>query len=394
MPDATLLLILGMLFLLGLLADLIGRRTFLPRVTLLLLGGIAVGPHGFGTVPGEFVAKLFTLLTSIALGMVGFLLGEKFHPKAMRERGKIVFGLSIGKVLCASLFVITALLLFGVDLPIALLLGGIAPATAPAATFDVVRETNAKGEFPETLLSVAALDDAWGLLLFTLLMTTAGVVLGHGELGDGLFAGASEVGSSLLIGCGLGAPMAYLTGRIREGEPTLAEALGMVLLCTGAATWLGVSPILAAMAMGSTVSSLAKHHQRPFHAIEGIEWPFLILFFVLAGASLDVSRLAELGWIGAIYVAARSVGIYVGIRCTGVLVAAPVLVRRWLGLALLPQAGVAIGMALLASQRFPDLADQILPIVLASTVLFELTAPIITRRVLQLAGATNKQPEA
>ena len=108
---------------------------------------------------------------------------------------------------------------------------------------------------------------------------------------------------------------------------------------------------------------------------------------MLAGASLDVSRLAELGWIGAIYVTARSVGIYVGIRCTGVLVAAPVLVRRWLGLALLPQAGVAIGMALLASQRF-------LPIVLASTVLFELTAPIITRRVLQLAGATNKQPEA
>ncbi|MCA8967354.1 MAG: hypothetical protein KDC48_20905, partial [Planctomycetes bacterium] len=119
----------------------------------------------------------------------------------------------------------------------------------------------------------------------------------------------------------------------------------------------------------------------------------LILFFVLAGASLEIDHLAGLGWIGGIYVVARSAGIYLGIRVGGRLVGAPLVLRRWLGLALLPQAGVAIGMALLAAQRFPALAERILPVILASTVVFELCAPIITRKVLVLAGAAP-QPAA
>ncbi|MCA8966658.1 MAG: cation:proton antiporter, partial [Planctomycetes bacterium] len=260
MADATVLLTLGLLFLLGLLADLLGRHTFLPRVTLLLLGGLAIGPCALNLVPAAFVHDWFGLLTSIALGMIGLLLGEKFHPAALRRYGKLVFSLSICKVLSAAALVVTSLLLCGVDLPIALLLGGIAPATAPAATFDVVHETRAQGEFPDTLLRVAAIDDAWGLLLFTMLMAATGVVLSPGEAGvaSGLLAGGVEIGGSVLLGCALGAPMAYLTGRIGAGEPTLAEALGLVLLCTGAAQWLQVSPILAAMAMGSTVCSLAR----------------------------------------------------------------------------------------------------------------------------------------
>lgn len=390
MDNATILLILGVLFLLGLLADVVGQRMRLPRVTLLLVGGIAFGPSGLGIVPNEFVARWFPLLTHVALGMIGFLLGEKFRLSAIRKRGRVVFGLSIGKVIGAASLVFVALAVCGVELPIALLLAGIAPATAPAAVYDVVHETGAKGEFPDTLLSVAAVDDAWGLLLFSLLMAGAGVLLGQGELGEGLLAGVGEIGGSLLIGLVLGVPMAFLTGRIRKGEPSLSEALGMVLVCTGAALWLGTSPILATMAMGGTVASLARHYQRPFHAIADIEWPFLILFFVLAGASLEFTHLAKLGWIGAIYIVARSIGIYLGIRAGGALIGASMVLRRWLGLALLPQAGVAIGMALIASQRFPDLADRILPIVLASTVVFELTAPIVTRRVLQLAAGSKR----
>ena len=387
--EAPVLLVLGVLFLLGLVADLVGRSTFLPRVTLLLLGGLAVGPSGFGLVSREFVQDWFPLLTDIALGMIGFLLGEKVTNASIRKRGAVVLGISAGKAVGAAVFVVVGLLAAGVTLPVALLLGGIATSTAPAATYDVVRETRSEGDFSETLLSVVAVDDAWGLVLFTLMMATAGALLGTSGMSAGILAGIGEVGGSLLLGIGLGIPMAFLTGRVGGGEPTLAEALGLVLLCTGIAIHWQVSPILAAMAMGSTVASRASHHLRPFHAIERVEWPLLIVFFVLAGASLEIEHLLEAGWIGAAYIASRTAGTYVGARWGGRATGAPPLLRRWLGLTLLPQAGVGIGMALIAAQRFPDLADLILAVVLASTVIFEVIAPIITRRVLRMVEAAR-----
>lgn len=199
-------------------------------------------------------------------------------------------------------------------------------------------------------------------------------------------AGGWEIGGALLVGLLLGLPMAYLTGRIRPGEPTQAEALGMVLLCAGLAVWAEVSYILSAMAMGAVVANLAKHHNRPFHTIEGIEWPFLILFFLLAGAALNINALPQIGILGAGYITLRVIGRIVGTRLGGRLSGAATTTRRWIGLALLPQAGVAIVMALLASQRFPELKDIILPVVLGSTVVFELIGPVITRRVLIHVG--------
>jgi Kef-type K+ transport system membrane component KefB len=177
--------------------------------------------------------------------------------------------------------------------------------------------------------------------------------------------------------------MAYLSGRIRPGEPTLAEALGMVALCAGMAIWLDLSPILASMIMGSTVATFASHHERTFNEIDGIEWPFMILFFLLAGASLHVDELFAVGWIGLVYILARTAGTYCGAGIAGRFVGAEKVIQRWMGVCLLPQAGVAIGMALLASQRFPELKDTILPIVIGSTVVFEITGPALTRRVIK-----------
>ena len=137
------------------------------------------------------------------------------------------------------------------------------------------------GEFSETLLSIVALDDVWGLLIFVFAMASAAVLNGDAAVGGAVSASLVELGGSVALGVALGVPMAILTGRVRYGEPTLAEAIGFVLLGAGLAEWLDLLPILTAMAMGSTVASLATHHDRPFHAIEGIEWPFMILFFVL-----------------------------------------------------------------------------------------------------------------
>jgi len=382
---ATVLITLGGLFLLGLVADLLGTHTPLPRVTVLLLTGFAIGPSGLDLLP-NFIHAWFPTLTDIALAMIGFLLGQKLTRPALRELGQSVITMSVGEVLMTASLVFSVLSLLGVPLEIALMLAGIAPATAPAATVDVIHEYQAKGRFTETLLGIVAIDDAWGLFVFSLLLSIAQALSGQGGAGEMLAASGWEIGGAILLGLLLGLPMAYLTGRIRPGEPTQAEALGLVLLCAGLAVWAEVSYILAAMTMGAVVSNLAKHHDRPFHTIEGIEWPFLILFFLLAGAALHVDALAHLGLLGAGYIGLRVIGRLLGTRLGGWLSGADTTTRRWIGLALLPQAGVAIGMALVASQRFPELKDIILTVVLGSTVVFELIGPVITRRVLIRVG--------
>jgi Kef-type K+ transport system membrane component KefB len=387
MGDTPILLTLGVLFLLGLAADLIGRHTPVPRVTLLIVCGLAVGPAGFDLLPGALVSEWFPPLTTLALSLIGFLLGQKLSLAELGAHGRVVVGITIGETTGALLLVAVTLLFIGVDPVVALLLAGIATATAPAATFDVVRESGFTGEFPDTLLAVVALDDAWALLMFSLMMAAATSINGDGPMSASLLNGLHEIGGSLLLGALLGIPMAYLSGRIRPGEPTLAEALGFVLLCGGAASWLDLSPVLSAMVMGGVVASLASHHDRPFHAIEGIEWPFLILFFILAGASAHPQALLSVGGVAIAYMTVRCIGSYAGARAGARWAGADDVTQKWMGLCLFPQAGVALGMALMASQRFPEFEAFLLPVVLASTIIYELLSPAITRKALRAASA-------
>lgn len=382
------LIIIGGLLLLGLVTHVIGQRTSLPRVTLLMVLGVAIGPSGFGLLPPGNDGW-FTVVADMALVMIGFLLGERLTRRTLVRLGRPVLAISISVVAVTALVVGVGLSALGLPLAACLLLAGIATSTAPAATVDVVEESKAKGPFTDTLLAVVAVDDAWGLMLFSLLLASAqlagGAMPGFGVLA----AGAWEVGGAIVLGLLLGIPMAYLTGRIEPGEPTLAEALGVVFLCGGLAIWLEVSFLLAAMTLGAAVANLAKHHTRPFHAIAGVDELFLILFFVLAGASLDIRSLASIGLAGAAFVLLRVVARVAGAAIGGAIGRCPRAQRGWMGAALMPQAGVALGMALLAAQRFPELADQILPIVIASTVIFELFGPIATRTALRRVGETT-----
>lgn len=140
------------------------------------------------------------------------------------------------------------------------------------------------------------------------------------------------------------------------------------------------------MVLGCLVANMARHHMRPFHAIEGIEWPFMILFFILAGASLHAETLLQIGVVGSAYIILRIIGRLLGAWTGGALSHAGPLLRRWMGMALMPQAGVALGMALVAIQRRPDLEEIILPVIIASTVLFEVIGPVLTRSGLVHAG--------
>ncbi len=385
-------LALGGLLLIGMVTDELGRRTRLPRVTLMILFGLLIGPSGLDLLP-QSVREWYHFLATAALTMVAFLIGGRLSLETLRSHGKLILSVSATAVTLTALIVGGGLLLLGTPLVLALLLAGIATATAPAATQDVVRQTRAKGPFTDSLLGIVAIDDAWGLILFSLLLVAANGIMGDGAA-DILQQGLWEVAGALAIGTAVGLPAAFLTGRLHPGEPVQAEALGVVFLSAGLALWLHASFLLAGMVAGALVVNLASHHSRPFHEIENIEWPFMVLFFVLAGASLDIGALEEIGLVGLAYLVLRTLGRILGGWTGARVAAAPLLYRRWIGLALVPQAGVAMGMALIAAEDFPNLAGSLLAITIGTTIVFEIFGPLLTQAALKKVGETGQRSEA
>ena len=389
MEMAPLLIALGALFLAGLAADAIGRRTRLPRVTLLLACGIAVGGSGLDLLPQQ-VQALYDVLSTVALTMVAFLLGNSLTLGTLRRHGRAILSISILIVLATVALVATGLWLMGLPAPVAILLGAIATATDPAATQDALRQSGARGPFADRLRGIVAIDDAWGLLAFSLAVVVASGMTGGmtggmewSHLGHALW----EIGGALGLGLLIGLPAAYLTGRLAPGEPQLTEALGVVFLIAGLAMVAEVSFLLAGMTAGAVVANRAYHHERAFHEIEHIQWPFMILFFVLAGATLDLGRVAALGGVVAAFVGLRIAGRLAGGWVGGTLAKAPAAHRAWYGVALLPQAGVAVGMALIAAREFPAQADLILGLTIATTVIFEVIGPMATVFAVRRTGA-------
>lgn len=374
METYVLFLTLGGMFFIGLGADQIGRRTPIPRVTLLLLCGLAIG---YFDLIHEAVSEGYEFLSVTALTFVAFLLGGSLRIADLKVIGRRVLAISLAIVLVTIAGVSLGLMALGVDPGLALVLGGIASATAPAATTDVIRQAGIENDFTRTLTNVVAVDDAWGLLAFSLCLSfalsgTSDPVAAH-EISV-----LREIFGALVLGIFIGLPGAYLTGRIREGEPLEIEALALVFVTAGLALWAEVSFLIAGMTAGALIVNVAKHHDRAFHEIEHIQLPFMVLFFLLAGASLDIEALRDVGLLGLAYMVLRTLA-----RCAGGWVGAwlggaPKAERPIYGVALLPQAGVAVGMALIAAGALPQHADQIIALTIGTTIAFELFGPILT----------------
>ncbi|MCE0492484.1 cation:proton antiporter [Vibrio salinus] len=379
------LLILGLLFLTGWTAHIISSKAHIPRVTILLCIGVISGPAGFNLIPEEF-AQYFGTVSHLALAMVGFLLGESFAGRDIVSQRWHILLISLGVSLVPAIFVFLFVLLISSNPILSLVLAGISTATDPAATIDVVREFKARGPLSKMLKSVVAIDDAWGIIIFSLLIVIAGNINNGGHDLSYIMGAAWEILGALLLGFLIGLPMSYFIGRNRAGEPTIVEAMGFVFICGGAAIYLHVSYLLACMMLGATVSKKAKHVERPFYDIETVSEPFLVIFFILSGISLDLSTLNPLILIILGYIVARTLGKILGARLFSVLVKSQPIIIRHLGGCLLPQAGVAIGMALLASEQFPELADIILSVAVSTTVLFEVFGPPITHWNLHKAN--------
>lgn len=387
---AVLLMTLGVLFLLGLAADQLGRVTRLPRVTMLLLLGMGAGSAGLGLIP-DVVIQWFEEVSIVALTMVAFLLGGSLSRSNLSRNGRAIFWISLSIVICTVALVTIVLWAAGIDFGLALLLGAIATATAPAAMTDVIRQSGVKNGFTDTLNGIVAIDDAWGLIFFSI-----AVVLVDQSTGlSGFTSGALwELGGAVLLGIMIGVPSAYLTGRLKFGEPLQAEAIGIVFLAAGLALWFEVSFLATGMVAGAIIANFARHHDRAFHEIEHIQWPFMLLFFLLAGASLDIQALFLLGWSGVLFLLLRIMGRIAGGAIGASLAGVPRNEVWWYGPALMPQAGVAVGMALVAGERFPHWASSIMVFTIASTVVFELLGPPATLSAIRRVAANREDGHA
>lgn len=374
METYALFLTLGGMFFVGLFSDQVGRRTPIPRVTLLLVCGLAMG---YFDLLHEAISTAHEFLSVTALTFVAFLLGGSLRIADLRVIGRRVMAISLAIVGVTIVGVSVGLMALGVEPGLAVVMGGIASATAPAATTDVIRQSGVENDFTHTLTSVVAVDDAWGLLAFSLCLSFA--LSGASEFAaNQSFSVLREIVGALVLGGLVGLPGAYLTGRIRDGEPLEVEALALVFMTAGLALWAEVSFLIAGMTAGAIIVNVASHHDRAFHEIEHIQWPFMVLFFLLAGASLDLVALREVGLLGLAYIVFRTLA-----RCAGGWLGAwlgnaPKKDRPIYGLALLPQAGVAVGMALIAARAMPDHADEIIALTIGTTIAFELFGPILT----------------
>lgn len=379
--SAQLFIAIGAILALGMAADMLGQRSSLPRVSLLVLLGIATGPAALNLIPNVLLEN-FDTIALIALVMIGFLLGGRLTRELLQKTGMTGLWISLIEAIGTAIVVFIGLSLVGLPADIAMLLACIAAATAPAATFETVMEFGNPGKFATLLLLVVALDDIWGLMLFSFALSIASSMNGAESELSPLLMLLRDLGGGVVIGLLLGLPAAFLTGRIKSGKPMLTEALVLTLLCAGLALWAEASFLIAAIVMGAVITNTARHHEYPFHAIENIERPFLIVFFVLAGAALEFGPLWQAGLISIVYIGCRVLGKVVGAFAGARFGKASTSTGRWMGIALLPQAGVAMGMALLAVSASPDYRDVLLPVVIGATIVFEIVGPLGTRMAL------------
>ena len=384
------ILSLGFLLLAGLLAGKLIRRIKIPTVTAYLLLGIIIGPWALNLV-SEGILSSSGLISNIVLGLIAFSIGQNFALERFRKIGKPVIWISILAAV-APWFLISVAFLVLLKQPfyIALLFGAISSATAPAATMMVVREYKAKGSFTDTLLGVVAIDDAWCLIIFALSFAIAKAFAAHTVSNlfvfKAIFSSLLEIIGACILGGILALILSYLSRFVTTPADLLIYTLGFIFLNTGLALYFNFSVLLANMFMAAVLVNVHKVSFKFFEALRTIDSPLYLLFFVLVGANLEFGLLKTLGLLGLGYVIFRSIGKIGGAYLGGLIAQVPARMKKYLGLALLPQAGIALGVALIAKTEFPEIGSIIFTTIVATTIIYEIVGPICTKISLKKAG--------
>lgn len=393
------LVLLGLLMTAGFIAGVFGERWGIPRVATYILVGALFSGDLLGTFIDIEIGAWSTVLTEIALGIIVFIVGSEVEVQWIRSRWRevvlAVVGQSLGAVLMvgAGIWLYTAIFSFSADpMHVAVILAAIASATAPAATVAIIEEYRAQGPLTAMLLSIVAIDDALAVIYFALAMSVVGVCAETGSLLPAL----RETGGAVILGAVLGAVLGWYARRIHADNLRLPLVLGFVLLTIGSARFLGFSLLLACMTLGFVSKSFYRRKTVQWlHPMEAVQETIFLIFFTLAGIHFEFGVFADAFFFIALYILLRAVGKYGGAWAGTKISDSPAAVTQNVGLGLLPQAGVATGLALQvqASGAFPD-AALILNTILGSTIVFELLAPWTTKLALFRAGEAGRRGAA
>ena len=384
---------IAVLFLSGLLfARIFGKFKF-PDVTGYLIGGIIIGPCVLGLLSKEAVDSM-DAISQLALSFIAFSVGSEMNFESIKQMGTKILIVTCFEAMGALIFVtLTMLLFFKTDVAFAITIGSIASATAPAATLMVIKQYNAKGGLVDVLIPVVALDDAICIMAFGVCSSIAITIMSGSDLNfvNMIFEPVKEIFLALIVGFVAGIIFILLSKRLKNDTETLTFTLAMIFIVTTVTDKWGLSSLLTLMMSGIVISNMGSVDRRYQELISTITPPIFIAFFVLSGADLNLGGLKAAGLIGFAYVIARVLGKFFGAMASTKLTGFSKEVQNNLGLTLVPQAGVAIGLSLIAEKIIPEPhGSMIRTIILAGTICYELIGPIVAKFALKRAGCIEE----
>ncbi len=404
------LLSLSLALIAGLMLSRLAKLAGLPAVTAYLIAGVALGPYligaigieGLGFISSENVHS-FSIISDVALGFIAFSIGNEFRLAELKKIGKQATVVGIFQAVVATLLVDAALI--GIHfampdklpLPAAIVLGAVASATAPAATLMVVRQYKAKGPLTNMLLPVVALDDAVGLMLFAISFGIAKALMsGAVDVISIIIEPIIEIVLSLVLGAVMGALITFFERFFHSRSKRLSMSVAFVMLTVALSTLkfeiggvhIGFSSLLTCMMLGTVFCNLCDFSEELMDRLDRWTAPIFILFFVISGAELELSVFTDFAVvvIGLVYIIARSAGKYAGAYASSKATHCDPNIVKYLGITLLPQAGVALGMAIKAKEQLGAEGAIVSNITLMAVLIYELVGPMLTKMCLLKAG--------
>jgi len=399
-----LILASGILAIAGFFGGLAARKIKFPTISGYIIIGILLSL--LNVIPRELVSGKLNVITDVALGIIAYLVGGSLNLKSLKKFGKDIILITPFQALGAWILVSLLIAFLGpfivsfkgsnsnfyqTHLPMAIVIGAISCATAPAATMAIIHEYRAKGPLTTTLLGVVALDDAFCIVAYAVASSIAGALitsLKNISLYQMLIFPVFDIAGSILLGVAFGFGLIYISRFAKIRHRLLVVVFGMILLCTGLTKILGISSLLANMAIGFIVVNKMKNSENMFKVIDDIEDIIFAMFFTLSGLHFDLGVMKAAGMIAILIFIGRCIGKLEGTRIGASISDAPATVRKYLGFGLLPTAGVAVGLAILTEQHpaFSIIGSIMVNAILASVIINELIAPPLTKYALFKAG--------
>jgi len=377
---------IGLLLVLSLVVALIAEIVHIPKVTSYLLVGLVMGPSVLNFVREEEHLSQVHSLTELAMAVVLFYLGSHFPLAHLRKIGRRALKISLGELSLTFTLVFAGILLVTNDWKMALLLGCLALATAPATTILVIKEFQSEGEVTEYTSILVALNNLVCIIAFELAFVGISLFSGTGlEIESSLTWLAVSLLASVVLGAAGGLLISYGCGLLKQSL-WLVLLVGVCAIVMGVSDQLGVPYMLTFLMMGVVVANVSEDRMAIVKEINATMSLLCVMFFAVHGAELNLNTFWTVGLVGFVYIVCRIAGKFLGVHFAARIMHEPPEVRNWLGLAILAQAGAAIALCTIAAERDPALGKPIQVIILGSVVVFEILGPILTRQSLLRAG--------